>query len=210
LSHTLHRIAGLDGIQDDFVILLMSTRTCPPDGTTTAGYKECFEIMLRNNVVNMGGMGMGHLCTTTAEELLAKMDAIAPGLPMVHGVFSCREDLVNALREIKEADHGISVIVSGLVDATDCCTREAGVKRHSINYSLGIWGNTSKLPDERILQISSMCGHAMVSFNLIKKVVDDIKSGKTTAEKAAVELAKPCVCGIFNPARAQRLLKEFL
>jgi hypothetical protein len=27
-------------------------------------------------------------------------------------------------------------------------------------------------------------------------------------EKAAIELAKPCLCGIFNPERAAKLLKK--
>jgi hypothetical protein len=50
----------------------------------------------------------------------------------------------------------------------------------------------------------------MISFNLVKKAVEDIKEGRISAEEAACELAKPCVCGVFNPARAKRLLEEFL
>lgn len=210
MSHTLHRRAGSDGLKDDYVILMMANRPYTAEITTTAMFRGCLDIMLKHNPVNMGGMGMGHLYNSTAEDILRFVDNMAPGRPMIHCVFSNRDDLVGALRELKEADYGISAIVSGLVDSTDCCIREAGLKRHSINYSLGVWGNTDALPDEGILQIASLCGHAMISFNLIKKKIEDIKEGKTTTEKAAVEMAKPCVCGIFNPVRAQRLLEEFL
>ena len=210
MSHTLHRRAGENGLEDDYVILIMSQRPYTAPLVNTAMFRGCLEIMFKYNPVNIGGMVMGHLYTTTPEKMLAAVDAMAPELPMIHCVFSTREDLVGALRELKEADYGLSVIVSGLVDATDCCIKDAGLKRHSINYSLGVWGNTGVLPDERILQIASMCGHAMVSFNLILKTIDDIKAGRVTVQTAAEELAKPCVCGIFNPVRAQKLLEEFL
>ena len=210
MSHTLHRLAGNDGLQDDYVILVMAASAYNKDETTPEKYKQHLRIMLKHHPVNLGGMGIGHLCDSTPEEILAAVDEFFPELPMVHGVFATREDLVGALRDIKDADLGLSVIVTGLVDATNCCAKEAGLKRHSINYSFGIWGDTDKLPDEKIQQISSMCGHAMISFNLVKKAVEDIKAGKISAEKAACELAKPCVCGIFNPARAKRLLEEFL
>jgi hypothetical protein len=29
-------------------------------------------------------------------------------------------------------------------------------------------------------------------------------------EKAAIELAKPCLCGIFNPYRAGKLLQKMI
>ena len=55
-----------------------------------------------------------------------------------------------------------------------------------------------------------MCGHGLVSGRLVKKMVEDIKKNKTTMEKAALELAKPCLCGIFNPHRAGKLLRKMV
>lgn len=210
MTHTLHRRAGNDGLQDDYVILVMAATAVNKDDTTAEKYKKFLRIFLKHNPVNMGGMGTGHLCDSTPEEIIGRIDTVWPNLPMVHGVFQTREDLVGALKDIKEADMGLSIIVSGLVDATDCCAKEAGLSRHSINYSLGIWGDTTKLPDERLLKISTMCGHAMISFNLINKMIADIKTGAITADQAASELAKPCVCAIFNKERAKRLLLEFI
>jgi hypothetical protein len=53
-----------------------------------------------------------------------------------------------------------------------------------------------------------MCGHGLVSGRLVKRMVADIKKKKITPEKAALELAKPCLCGIFNPHRAAKLLTK--
>ena len=81
---------------------------------------------------------------------------------------------------------------------------------HTVEHSLGVWGKTDLLPDEEVLQISTMCGHGMVSFGLIEKAVADVKAGRSTPEQAARELAAPCVCGIFNPTRAAELLREMM
>jgi len=155
----------------------------------------------------MGELGIGHLHDSKPEEII---NNVYQELPMVHGVFNTREDLISALKDIKDEDMGISIIVTGLVDSVNCCSKEAGLKRHSINYSLGIWGDKSKLPDEKYLGITTMCGHAMISFNLVKKLIEDIKKEKTTIDKAAQELAKPCVCGIFNTEKAKKVLEELI
>ncbi|MDD3706196.1 MAG: hypothetical protein PHC45_09080, partial [Clostridiaceae bacterium] len=73
-----------------------------------------------------------------------------------------------------------------------------------------IWGDKARLPDEKYLEITSMCGHAMISVNLIKKMINDVKKGIKTIEQAAAELAKPCVCGIFNAEKAQKILEELI
>ena len=210
MTHTLHRRAGKDGLSDDFVVLVMAASGINKVHDTADKYKDYLRIFLKHNPVNIGGMGIGHLYDSTPDKIIEMIDTIWPNVPMVHGVFQTRDDLVGALKDIKKADLGLSVIVSGLAEYADCCAKEAGISRHSINYSLGIWGDTTKLPDERYLQISSMCGHAMISFNLISEMIENIKSGLITVDQAAAELGKTCVCGIFNGVRAKRLLDDFL
>jgi hypothetical protein len=41
-------------------------------------------------------------------------------------------------------------------------------------------------------------------------MVEDIKKKKITIRKAAIELAKPCLCGAFNPHRAAKLLRKMI
>lgn len=207
MTHTLHRVANLQDFKEDYVILVMPAKGINNDENIVEKLRKFLGIFERHNPVNMGGIGIGHLYDSTADRII---DNVYSELPMVHGVFSNREDLVAALKDIKVEDMGISIIVSGLVDSVDCCAKEAGLKRHSVNYSLGIWGDKTKLPDEKYLEITSMCGHAMISVNLIKKMINDIKKGIKTLDQAAAELAKPCVCGIFNAEKAQKILEELI
>lgn len=207
MTHTLHRVANLQDFKEDFVILVMPAKGINNDENIVEKLKKFLRIFERHNPVNLGGIGIGHLYDSAADQII---DNVYSELPMVHGVFSNREDLVSALKDIKDEDMGISIIVSGLVDSVDCCAKEAGLKRHSVNYSLGIWGDKARLPDEKYLEITSMCGHAMISVNLIKKMINDVKKGIKTIEQAAAELAKPCVCGIFNAEKAQKILEELI
>lgn len=207
MTHTLHRVANLQDFKEDYVILVMPAKGINNDENIVEKLKKFLGIFERHNPVNMGGIGIGHLYDSTTDQII---DNVYSELPMVHGVFSNREDLVAALKDIKDEDMGISIIVSGLVDSVDCCAKEAGLKRHSVNYSLGIWGDKTKLPNEKYLEITSMCGHAMISVNLIKKMINDIKKGIKTLDQAAAELAKPCVCGIFNAEKAQKILEELI
>lgn len=64
------------------------------------------------------------------------------------------------------------------------------------------------LPDEKILDITTMCGHAMVSSNLLAHLMKRIEAGKMSHAEAALEISRQCECGIFNPVRAERLLRQ--
>jgi hypothetical protein len=48
----------------------------------------------------------------------------------------------------------------------------------------------------------------MISHSLAKKMVDFVREGRRTPEQAVTYLARFCSCGVFNPARACRLLKD--
>ena len=138
------------------------------------------------------------------EKVLENMEDRA----VVQAVFKDRETLVKTLKAYKEADLGMSVVVSGLFDHVDKCCKEVGLEKHTINQSMGRWGNTKRLPPSKILQINTMCGHGMVSVGLINEVIEDIKEEKCTIEEGAERLFSPCMCGIQNPHRAALILKE--
>jgi len=53
-----------------------------------------------------------------------------------------------------------------------------------------------------------MCGHGMVSFNLIRKMIEYVKLRRLTPKKAAKIMTKCCECGVFNPVRAETLLEK--
>jgi hypothetical protein len=204
MTHTLHRVKGENGKTNDYVVLVMAARGINNQNSVEV-FRKYIDLFSRFNPVNMGGIGCGNLALNTVEELRENLTAEAP---MVHAVFKDRDTLIEVMKALKEADYGYSVVVSGLVDDVDCCAKNAGIQRHSVDLSLGIWGAIDKLPPEGIMEITTMCGHAMISANLVGKMVDDIRAGRTTPRKAAVKLAEPCACGIFNIDKAETLLKE--
>lgn len=204
MTHTLHRVKSENGRTNDYVVLIMPARGVNSQDSVET-FKKYIDLLAPFHPVNMGGIGIGNLAVNTIEELRENVSAEAP---MIHAVFSDRDTLIAVMKALKEADYGYSVVVSGLVDDVDCCAKKAGIQRHSVDLSLGIWGKIDKLPDEKIMEITTMCGHGMISANLVSKMIDDIRAGRTTARKAAVKLAEPCACGIFNIDKAEALLNE--
>jgi hypothetical protein len=124
------------------------------------------------------------------------------------GVFSTLETLQKVVEELIQADLGISINISGLFNEVQECCRKAGIKRHSAEHSLGFWGAKNRFPEREILEFNTMCGHGMISFNLIRKMIEYVKLGRLTPEKAAKIMAKCCECGAFNPVRAEMLLEK--
>jgi hypothetical protein len=53
-----------------------------------------------------------------------------------------------------------------------------------------------------------MCGHGMVSFNFARKMLDMVREGRRSPEQAVSTLARFCPCGVYNPARAKRILED--
>ena len=127
----------------------------------------------------------------------------------MHAVFADPNTVAEVLQEVKAAHLGMSVVVSGLFERVRECCRRIGQAPapHTIEYSLGIWGRTEGLPDDYVLEISTMCGHGMVAFSLVLDAFEEVKSGRASPEEAARRLAEPCVCGVFNPTRAAHLLR---
>jgi len=204
MSHTLHRVKTESGKTNDYVVLIMPARGINNQNSVGV-FCKYLDLLASFNPVNMGGIGCGNMVLNTLEEMKANLK---PDVPMIHGVYKDRDTLIKVLKALKKADYGYSVVVSGLVDDVDCCAKEAGIRRHSMDLSLGIWGAVEKLPPMDILEITTMCGHALISVNLVTKMIEDVKAGRTTARKAAVKLAEPCACGIFNTDKAEALLHE--
>jgi hypothetical protein len=112
------------------------------------------------------------------------------------------------LKALKTEDLGLSVVVSGLFDNVQACCKQAGIEGHTVNQSLGRWGRTDRLPPDDILEINTMCGHGMVTVDLIEKIAKEVKEGSLLPEEGAENLFRPCMCGIFNPYRAAKLLRK--
>ena len=128
----------------------------------------------------------------------------------VIATFDDRESVKKVLAKAKEANTGISIVVSGLIDEVVKTAHECGLKPHTATLSLGIFGKTEKLPENDVLEMVTMCGHSLVSSGLIKDVIAKVKAGNLSPEDAALIASKPCTCGIFNTSRCAKKFREIL
>lgn len=199
MTHTLHRRGTRQSLSEDYVILMLKAVGIN-DTDYVPKLQEFLRIALRHNPVNIGCETKGSLSNYPPEEIIAEIRGDT------HAVFDNPEAVSRFLKDLKEADLGLSVVVSGIFENVDECLEKAGLKHHTANFSLGIWGRTERLPTNDILEITTMCGHGMIATNLVKEMSKEIRAGRKTPEAAAKELAPCCTCGIFNPRRAAKLL----
>ena len=166
-------------------------------------FREFGDIVLKYDPVNYGDMKTGNMFNVGID----KVHESYKDNSIVHAVFNDVDTVAKVLKELKEAELGLSIVLSGIVEHTNECCYKNGIEPHTIEYSLGIHGRIDKLPEDKVVEISTMCGHGMVSFSLIEHLCDEIKKGNTTVDKAAEKLANQCHCGVFNPKRVADLLK---
>jgi hypothetical protein len=206
MTHTLHRTGTPIDQAADYTLMAMATKDANLKGSREK-LVGVLRICLKHNPINIGDTQQGDMYLLgSAEEVFKRMvdGAIA------HAHFDNKENLIKSLKEIREADLGMSVIVTGLFDEVKDCCVQAKLTPHTAALSLGIWGKTELLPDKKKLDIHTMCGHAMVPVALLDSLIAKVKQQKLTIEEAAIELTKPCVCGVFNPTRAAELLRRLL
>jgi len=201
MTHSLHRIGP--HLDQEIVFILTPSKGVNSDGAEEK-IKKFLDIIVSHDPVHYGDDRTGNRYTAGYEKITENLE----GITNIHAVFNDFEKAKKALRKIVDADLGLSVVVSGLFDKAEACCRSAGIQYHSVEHSLGIWGNKNRLPDNKTLEILTMCGHGLVSANLIQTMADAVRNKEKSAEKAAEELARLCLCGIFNTERAALLLRE--
>ncbi len=202
MTNTLHRKGTREELRVDFVVFATPSRSMSPE--LPGKLRRFTDICLKNNPVNMSRIENMALRRVDPKRIREQMkDEIG-----ITATFDNLEAVCSVIAELKEADLGIPINVSGLLEEVRECCRKVKIERHSVEQSLGVFGATDKLPPREIWEINSLCGHGMVSFNLIKKIIDEVKLGRLTPEHGAALLAKPCECGAFNPTRAGQLLER--
>jgi len=210
MTHTLHRSGSKESLKNDYVFLAMASREFNVNGAAPK-LKKIAEIFAKYNPVNMGDMSSGQPLTMARG---VSPESIIKGISdrsIIHAVYTDKDTVRKVLKELKDADLGISVVVSGIFDDVFGLCKEVSVcGSFAVDLSLGILGKTQLLPKEEILDITTMCGHGLISKYLVMHQIEKIRKGETTVEEAARELAKQCVCGVFNPVRAAKLINEIL
>ena len=205
MSHTLHRFGPEETFQNDFPFISQPAMKINHVGAAPK-MRRVIEIALDHEPVNWGSLTTKQNLTIgfDREDLLNKTEDNSPAM----GCFDDREKVVAVLKQLKEEDLGMSVVITGLRDKVEDICREAGLTPHSADLSLGIFGATELLPEDETLCFTTMCGHAMLSAGLVRQIRKAVKDGRMTPEEGAKVLAKPCYCGVFNQTRSARLLEQ--
>lgn len=207
MTHSLHRRGIEESLKKDYVVLAIAAQGVNAKGSA-AKMKEFYDIVSKYNYKNLGDMRTGNIYSVG-------LDVIVKGFQdnsVVHVVLTNRSEVLRLLKELKEKDLGLSIVVSGLIEDVKkmCQESGSGIEFHTVNNSLGIWGKTERLPEENVIQINTMCGHGMVSYNLIENLVEKVKKGRKNIDDAVKEICKQCHCGLVNPNRTKELLEEML
>lgn len=201
MTHTLHR-QGSHDLGGDYVVLVMGAKGFTREGAAPA-LRRCLEVILRHHPVNWGDGRTGNAFSRPRDKILAGVGDNS----VIHGVFTDPDTVARVLRELRELDTGMSVVVSGLFERVHPCVREAGLEPHTIEYSLGVHGRVEGLPsDPLVMGIHTMCGHGMVSYRLISHLAGEVAAGRLDPDRAAAAMAANCHCGVFNPRRAAALI----
>ena len=202
LTHSLHREGSVESLRNDYVILIT-----PAIGVNDKGSGENLrrhlKILVEEGVENIGDVEHGSVKTGLTIE---KLYSYLGDGKRIRASISDEGAFRRIMKRIKHEDMGLSITVSGLVNDISAMSDELGMKPHSINMALGVWGKRSLLPEESIREITTMCGHHMVSSNIVRGAIGGVEAGNTTPEMAAERVSRMCVCGIFNTARCRMLL----
>ena len=228
MTNTLHRYSehyaferppNPQPVQDDFIVFAMASRGINDDDLV-ARYRAFLRLALKHNPVNIGDATKGGMLRPrqdlnpkahwkrdqrpNPEEVIAGIE----GHTTVAAVFDNYQDMKAFVDDVRSANLGISVNISAPIEDAERCCRETGITRHSVEYSLGFSGRVEKLPDSTVLELTTMCGHGMVSANFAKKMIDWSKENRRSPADLARTMARFCSCGVFNISRAERILNE--
>ncbi len=206
MSHSLHRYGNKEDLSNDYCIYARISKKINGEG---GGVKlqRIYEIFTSEDFVNYGSLNAGcsHLSGLDDDEY-KRILLNSSGIIVT---YSSLESVRNVLKKLKEENLGVSIVVSGLIDETVKTAHQLDLKPHTAVLSLGVYGNTKLLPDEDTLKITTMCGHSLISSQIVQKAKLEVCNGQC-ASKAAMAIERPCTCGIFNIQRCSDLLNNTL
>lgn len=206
MTHTLYREGTAESLRNDFVFVITGAKGFNKKGCAPR-LREMLKIISSFGPINMGSMEVGNLGRgMPVKEIIGNVSDAA----IAQAVFDDKETAVEVLKALKEADLGISVTISGLIDEVKDIMRKAevGDYPHTTNLALGFMGKREKASSDDIRLITTMCGHHMISGRVTGHVLEMVREDRITPMDAAIRLSKQCTCGAFNTVRAAEILEQ--
>ncbi len=204
MTHSLHRRGDVESLKKDFLVLACTAKGYNDPWFAPLG-SEFVRICAKHKPVNGGDMKTGNLLYVDPETIAQKVSRST----IIEFTFNNKQNVIDCIKELKERDLGISVVITGMIDEVNDIVAQAGLpKVHTREYSLGTHGKTRLMPEWEVLEFTTMCGHAMVASELVKKMIVDSRKGRTSPREAAVVMGKCCSCGNFNVSRAVELIEK--
>jgi hypothetical protein len=221
MTNTLHRYGSAESFQDDIIVFAITSKG-KNDDDAVPRLKKFLTLAVPFHPVNMGDGAKGgairasqnlHPTAHWSRDHAPDFDNVINGLDKpgtAAVVFNNRDNALAFVKAVKAADLGLCVNISTSVEGAEQILEEAGLTRHSVNYSCGFQNRAGieKLPSTQVLTLTTMCGHGMISQSLAKKMIDWVKEGRRTPDEAVSYLSRFCACGVFNPMRAARIIED--
>jgi hypothetical protein len=228
MTNTLHRYSehyapepppNPAPVRDDYIVFAMSSRGLNDDKLVEK-YRTFLRLALKHDPVNIGDATKGGIIRPRQDmnptahwrrDNRPSPEQVIDGIEghtTVAAVFNNYEAMKEFVKELRAANLGVSINVSAPMDEAQRCCREAGITRHSVEYSVGFRGRVDKLPDGTTLELSTMCGHGMVSAKFTQKLLEWVRENRRSPEEAARYMARFCTCGVFNTTRAERIIRQ--
>jgi hypothetical protein len=162
VTNTLHRYGKAEAFRDDYIIFAMPSKGKNDEGAIDK-LRTFLSICAKHQPSNMGASGRSsyrpstHLNPTAHwnRDAAPDFESVVTGVEKAGtagAVFDSREKAVACLRDVIQADLGLSVNISTSVDGAKDAGRACGIERHSVEYSLGSravragWGNRRRVP----------------------------------------------------------------
>jgi hypothetical protein len=201
MTHSLHRQGCTNSLREDFVVLALGGHKSlvrKIEELLMSKHPRSFDLL--RNMYHKSGVKW--ILKNIRGRNFKKRDV------KLSMLLNSKEELCRYLQALKNTDTGKSVVVSGLFDDINDTCNKLNLIPHTVQFSLGYFGKTELLPDKEVMEITSMCGHHLISPQLVDRMAKKVKKDKTSLEDAVEIIGKQCVCGIFNRTRAAALLKE--
>jgi hypothetical protein len=203
MTHSLHRQGTIGDLKKDYTFIVRAIKS---EGFLP-NLEKVLDVMLSEEPVNMGCSSL-EKCSAAGLKTKDLKASLSKNLRFVC-TFSDKDKVIKVLKKLKDADAGVSVVIGGLIKEIVGMSEGVGLKPHTANISLGLFGKKkSLLPGYKTLCLTTMCGHGMVSTRLSESVSEKVKSGKMTPKEGAYLLAKNCQCGLVNLERCEDIFED--